>query len=186
VYEYVQEYVGSVFSPGFSPYSYTHSYTRISPTWRRPMQHDITCSKTACGYRVIKEKKRILFPIRLVPFERIKQRECFDADTGQDIAREIREYFIPDFTNWEDPKSFESAFNRLLSDLEMDSCEIRALGPISLRLGPSDCPDRSPAGCPVSRRLSSSMYAAITTGSIWSSCRSRSSHHRQNRLTARA
>jgi hypothetical protein len=31
---------------------------------------------------------------------------------------EIREYFIPDFTDWKDPDAFEKAFDRLLNDLK--------------------------------------------------------------------
>jgi hypothetical protein len=38
-----------------------------------------------------------MFPITLVPFEEIKSWKAFDADSGEDSAREIREYFIPDF-----------------------------------------------------------------------------------------
>ena len=45
-------------------------------------------------------KNRVLFPITLAPFEEIKQWKLFDADRGIDSAREIREYFIPDFSNW--------------------------------------------------------------------------------------
>ena len=46
----------------------------------------------------VKENRRKLFPIRLVDYETIKSWECFDTDTGKDLAVEIREYFIPDFT----------------------------------------------------------------------------------------
>jgi hypothetical protein len=45
---------------------------------------------------------------------------CFDADTGKDSAREIREYFIPDFSNWKDHASFEAAFDRLQRDLKAE------------------------------------------------------------------
>jgi len=34
----------------------------------------------------------MLSPISLVPFARIGEWQCFDADTGIDSAREIREY----------------------------------------------------------------------------------------------
>ena len=34
-------------------------------------------------------------PIRLVDFEKLRDWENFDAGTGKDSAREIREYFIP-------------------------------------------------------------------------------------------
>jgi TIR domain len=70
--------------------------------------------------REVTEHKRLLFPIRLVDFEVIRTWKCFDADTGKDSAREIREYFIPDFSNWKDHDSFEQAFTRLLQDLKAD------------------------------------------------------------------
>lgn len=44
-----------------------------------------------------REHRRVLFPLRLVSFESLLHCECFDADTGKDSAREIREYFIPGF-----------------------------------------------------------------------------------------
>src|SRR5207253_1697272 len=56
---------------------------------------------------VPQNNKRMLFPIRLVDYETIRTWTCFDADTGKDSAREIREYFIPDFSNWKDHDSFE-------------------------------------------------------------------------------
>jgi uncharacterized protein YjbI with pentapeptide repeats len=68
--------------------------------------------------REIKECKRILFPIRLCSFEALRDWECFDADAGKDSAREIREYFIPDFSNWKDHDSYRLAFDRLLKDLQ--------------------------------------------------------------------
>jgi hypothetical protein len=43
------------------------------------------------------DQPRIL-PLRLAPFATLRDWECFDADTGKDSAREIREYFIPDFS----------------------------------------------------------------------------------------
>jgi hypothetical protein len=65
----------------------------------------------------VKEKRRKLFPIRLVDFDAIRDWECFDADHGKDLAVEVREYFIPDFSNWKDHDSFEGGFSRLLRDL---------------------------------------------------------------------
>lgn len=64
-----------------------------------------------------REGRRVLFPIRLVPFEAIQEWEAFNADDGKDMAREVREYLIPDFTKWKDHDSFEIAFGRLLRDL---------------------------------------------------------------------
>ena len=63
----------------------------------------------------------MLFPMRLVDFETLRDWECFDADTGKDSAREIREYFIPDFSNWKtDHDAYTKAFERLLKDLRAE------------------------------------------------------------------
>jgi uncharacterized protein YjbI with pentapeptide repeats len=64
------------------------------------------------------EKRQVLFPISLVPFEKIRQWEYFDADIGKSSAREIREYFIPDFSNWKDHDAYQVAFQRLVRDLK--------------------------------------------------------------------
>jgi hypothetical protein len=66
----------------------------------------------------VKENRRKLFPISLIDFDALKEWECFDADQGKDLAMEVREYFIPDFSNWKDHDDFEKAFDRLLSDLK--------------------------------------------------------------------
>jgi hypothetical protein len=66
----------------------------------------------------VRDKRRVLFPIRVVPFETLRDWECFDADAGKDSAREIREYFIPDFSNWKSHDSYLEAFERLLKDLK--------------------------------------------------------------------
>jgi hypothetical protein len=65
----------------------------------------------------IREKRRKLFPIRLASFDEIREWKCSDADSGKDLAIEIREYFIPDFSNWKEHDSFEASFARLLKDL---------------------------------------------------------------------
>jgi hypothetical protein len=63
------------------------------------------------------EKRQVLFPISLVPFDRIQRWECFDSDTGKDLATEVREYFIPDFTRWADNASFNAQLQLLLRGL---------------------------------------------------------------------
>jgi len=68
--------------------------------------------------REMRDQRRVLFPIRLVPFEILRDWKCFDADTGKDSAREIREYFIPDFSNWKNHDPYREAFERLLKDLK--------------------------------------------------------------------
>jgi hypothetical protein len=65
----------------------------------------------------LRENRRKLFPIRLVDYETLQAWECFDADTGEDLASEVRQYFIPDFSNWKEHDAFEKAFERLLRDL---------------------------------------------------------------------
>jgi uncharacterized protein YjbI with pentapeptide repeats len=66
----------------------------------------------------VKENRRKLFPIRIIDMEAIRTWECFDADAGKDLAIELREYFIPDFSNWKSHDAFEAAFHRLLQDLK--------------------------------------------------------------------
>lgn len=67
--------------------------------------------------REVEEGGHILFPIALAPIDEIRKWECFDADAGKDIAVELREYFIPDFSNWKSHDDFERAFARLYEDL---------------------------------------------------------------------
>src|SRR4030095_4677511 len=68
--------------------------------------------------REVAEQRRLLFPIRLVNYEAVKAWECFDADTAKDLATEIREYYIPDFTAWKEHDAFEAAVDQLLRDLK--------------------------------------------------------------------
>jgi hypothetical protein len=65
-----------------------------------------------------REGRQMLFPLRLVDFATLRDWERFDADTGKDSAREIREYFIPDFSIWKDHDAYKVAFDRLLRDLK--------------------------------------------------------------------
>ena len=67
--------------------------------------------------REIREQRRMLFPLRLTDYEILRSWECFDADTGKDSARELREYFIPDFSNWKEHDSYRQALERLITDL---------------------------------------------------------------------
>jgi TIR domain/Pentapeptide repeats (8 copies) len=72
--------------------------------------------------RELKEKRKMLFPVSLVPYDPVvKDWECFDADTGKDSAREIREYYIPDFSSWKDHDSYQKAFQRLVGDLKAET-----------------------------------------------------------------
>ncbi len=69
--------------------------------------------------REIEENRRILFPISLVSMDVLRQWECFDADTGRDLACELREYLIPIFTNWHDPGDFDAQFRKVLQGLQL-------------------------------------------------------------------
>jgi hypothetical protein len=66
----------------------------------------------------IRAGERKLFPIRLVDMQTIREWECFDAEIGKDSAVEIREYFIPDFSKWQDNAKFEKSLDSLLRDLK--------------------------------------------------------------------
>jgi uncharacterized protein YjbI with pentapeptide repeats len=70
-----------------------------------------------------REKGHVLFPIGLSPRDEIKAWSAFDSDMGKDVAKAVREYHIPDFSNWKDPDAFEKAFAHLLRDLEASDAE---------------------------------------------------------------
>lgn len=67
-----------------------------------------------------KTGKQKLFPISIVDFKKVKDWECFDANTGSDMADEVREFYIPDFSNWKDHDSFQKEFDKVLRDLKRD------------------------------------------------------------------
>ena len=73
---------------------------------------------------------RKLFPVRLTDFATLRDWECFDADSGQDLATKLREYFIPDFSHWKEHHQFEATFARLLSDLKTDVPAARGVGDV--------------------------------------------------------
>ncbi|HET6843924.1 MAG TPA: toll/interleukin-1 receptor domain-containing protein [Candidatus Angelobacter sp.] len=77
--------------------------------------------------RELDEKRRVLFPILLdLSFHELREWECFDADTGKDSAREIREYFIPDFSKWKDHDAYRQSFEKLLKGLKGDETKAAA------------------------------------------------------------
>ena len=68
------------------------------------------------------QKRKLLFPVRLVDWDTLQEWECFDADVGKDSAREIREYFIPDFSDWKtNHDKYNVELQKLLRDLKTDS-----------------------------------------------------------------
>ena len=67
--------------------------------------------------RQSQEKKDVLFPVSLAPFDELREWECFDGDLGRDLGAEIREYLIPDFSRWKEHDHYQTAFAKLLRDL---------------------------------------------------------------------
>ena len=71
--------------------------------------------------REVKEKRRVLFPVSIVPFKKLKTWKFFDADEGKDIAKEIREYYIPpDFGDWKNHDSYAKGLKKLLGGLKAE------------------------------------------------------------------
>jgi hypothetical protein len=65
--------------------------------------------------------REVLFPISLVPHSEIRKWECFDADTGEDLAEKVREFHIPtNFSKWKTEDEFEKAFADLMRDLRRE------------------------------------------------------------------
>ncbi|MDN5204504.1 restriction endonuclease [Fulvivirgaceae bacterium BMA10] len=67
--------------------------------------------------RELEEGVQVLFPISIVPMEEIRNWEYFDSDTGRDLAVEIREYLIPNFSQWKNKTSFEQEVQKVLDGL---------------------------------------------------------------------
>jgi hypothetical protein len=80
----------------------------------------------------------ILFPVRIVPFEAVKAWRLFDADAGRDLAREVREYFIPDFCDWRDDDAFLKRAHELVAALMKDEHRRRVDDPAHYKLLVSD------------------------------------------------
>lgn len=76
----------------------------------------------------LSEGRRKLFPIRLVDYETIGEWQCFDPDSRKDLGVEVREYFIPDFSDWQNEEAFERSFSRLLRDLKAEEMKAHNAG----------------------------------------------------------
>ena len=63
------------------------SEASIASPW---VEHEIRRARR----KEVQEKRQVLFPIRLASYGTLHDWECFDADTGKDLATEIREYYI--------------------------------------------------------------------------------------------
>jgi CheY-like chemotaxis protein len=82
----------------------------MSSEW---VKTEIACARQ----KELRDRRKVLFPISLVPFACIREWKCFDADTGKDSAREIREYYIPDFSGWRNADSYCRSLELLSRDL---------------------------------------------------------------------
>jgi hypothetical protein len=56
---------------------------------------------------------QMLFPVSVVHYDDIRDWKCFDAGTGIDSAREMRESLIAD-SNWKGHESYQKEFAFLL------------------------------------------------------------------------
>jgi hypothetical protein len=65
----------------------------------------------------------VLFPIALTPYEKVRTWTQFNADIGDDNARRIREFYIPDFSNWNEQNAYSDAFSGLVKALRASEKE---------------------------------------------------------------
>ena len=62
----------------------------------------------------------VLFPISLMPFEDLRKWSAIDTDTGEDLARVVREFYIQDFSDWMNNASFILSLEKLLASLKRE------------------------------------------------------------------
>jgi hypothetical protein len=55
-----------------------------------------------------------------VEYKLIEKWEVLDS-SGEDLAEEVRKFYITDFSNWKDHDAFEAGFTRLLGDLKAEA-----------------------------------------------------------------
>jgi hypothetical protein len=75
------------------------------------------------------ENRHLLFPIRITSEAAVKAWKRFDADTGRDLAIDVRAYHILDFSDWKNQVAFKAAFAKLLSSLKTDESTGATAGP---------------------------------------------------------
>ena len=66
----------------------------------------------------------MLFPVRLVSYDALRNWELFDGDEGKDLATEVREYYIPDFSNWKNHDPYQKEFDKMLRDLRTEGSDV--------------------------------------------------------------
>jgi hypothetical protein len=73
---------------------------------------------------LVREKEQntqILFPVALCDYDRIRTWKLFHPATITDLAEEVREYFILDFSNWRDVHAYWKILDQLLESLKASS-----------------------------------------------------------------
>ncbi|MGB6990649.1 MAG: toll/interleukin-1 receptor domain-containing protein [Candidatus Sulfotelmatobacter sp.] len=71
--------------------------------------------------RGVKENRRVLYPVSIRPIEELAKWEEIQPDAGKESAHELRQYFIPNFSNWPDHYSYRQVFNEFLRDLRRNA-----------------------------------------------------------------
>jgi uncharacterized protein YjbI with pentapeptide repeats len=67
----------------------------------------------------------VLFPVSLLPFERLREWTSVDTDTGEDLARVVREFYIQDFSNWKEETAFVESLDKLVASLRKERSRFR-------------------------------------------------------------
>jgi hypothetical protein len=79
-------------------------------------------TEIARAFKKSKEmSKQVFFPISLISFDRLKKWDYFDSDYGKDLAKEIREYYLPNFENWKNHEEYKKNFEKLVESLRIKS-----------------------------------------------------------------
>jgi hypothetical protein len=76
--------------------------------------------------RGVNENRRVLYPISICSLEELAKWEAIAPGTGKESTREIREYFIPNFSNWPDHYSYRQVFSQFLRDLQRNTTPQRS------------------------------------------------------------
>jgi hypothetical protein len=68
--------------------------------------------------RELSEDRRVIYPVSICSLEELGRWRELDPSTGRDQVRQVRERFIPNFSNWQDHYSYRQVLGALLRDLE--------------------------------------------------------------------
>jgi hypothetical protein len=79
--------------------------------------------------RELREKVEVLFPIRIDQYEVILQWSFIVAELGEDLASRLRQFFIPDFSQWQNPECYRVMFENLLRSLRRPKPRLGILEP---------------------------------------------------------